>query len=61
MGVVISPPVPAFYNRPQTIEEIVDQTVMRLLDQFGIHLDEAPRWEGMLLPGSKRVEVDSGH
>jgi len=61
MGVVISPPVPAFYNRPQTIEDIVDQTVMRLLDQFGIHLDEAPRWDGMLSPGPKKVEVDSGH
>ena len=58
MGVVISPPVPAFYNRPQSVEEIVDQTVMRLLDQFGIHLDAAPRWDGMLLPGVKRVEVE---
>ena len=53
MGVVISPPVPAFYNRPQTIEEIVDQTVMRLLDQFGIHLDDAPRWDGVMSHGSK--------
>lgn len=61
MGVVISPPVPAFYNRPQTIEEIIDQTVMRLLDQFGIHLDEAPRWNGMLASGSKEVEVDSSN
>src|SRR6266700_2921666 len=33
MGVVIFPPVPAFYNRPLSIEEIVDQTVMRVLDQ----------------------------
>lgn len=59
MGAVISPPVPAFYNRPQTIEEIVDQTVMRLLDQFGIHLDEAPRWDGVLTPGPRKVEVDT--
>ena len=48
MGVVISPPVPAFYNRPETVAEIVDQTVMRVLDQLGIHPDEAPRWDGVM-------------
>lgn len=53
MGVVISPPVPAFYNRPKTVAEIVDQTVMRTLDQLGIHLDEAPRWDGVLSAGEK--------
>ena len=53
MGVVISPPVPAFYHRPQTIDEIVDQTVMRLLDQLGIHLDEASRWDGVMGTGEK--------
>jgi flavin prenyltransferase len=53
MGVVISPPVPAFYNRPESIEAIVDQTVMRLLDQLGIHLDETPRWDGVMSTGSK--------
>jgi 4-hydroxy-3-polyprenylbenzoate decarboxylase len=39
MGVVICPPVPAFYNRPQTIDDIVNDSVARLLDQLGIHLD----------------------
>jgi len=53
MGAVISPPVPAFYNRPQTIAEIVDQTVMRVLDQLGIHLDEAPRWDGVMSTSGK--------
>jgi len=53
MGAVISPPVPAFYNRPQTIAEIVDQTVMRVLDQLGIHLDEAPRWDGVMSKSGK--------
>lgn len=53
MGVVIAPPVPAFYYRPRTIEEIVDQTVMRLLDPFGIHLDVSPRWDGVLGTGAK--------
>lgn len=46
MGVVIFPPVPAFYNHPRTIEDVVDQTVLRILDQFDIHLPSANRWEG---------------
>jgi len=50
MGVTILPPVPAFYNHPRTVEEIVDHTVMRILDQFEIHVDLMPRWEGEMLP-----------
>jgi 4-hydroxy-3-polyprenylbenzoate decarboxylase len=46
MGVVIAPPVPAFYARPDTIDELVNYTVARLLDQFGIHIDMA-RWPGL--------------
>jgi 4-hydroxy-3-polyprenylbenzoate decarboxylase len=45
MGAVIAPPVPAFYTRPKTLDEVVDHTVARLLDLFGIHL-EAARWSG---------------
>ena len=44
MGAVIFPPVPAFYNRPVTLQDIVDQSCMRMLDQFGIHMESAPRW-----------------
>jgi flavin prenyltransferase len=44
MGVVIFPPVPAFYNHPRSIEEMVDHVVMRVLDQFGIHLSLMERW-----------------
>src|SRR5262249_22619157 len=47
MGVVIFPPVPAFYHQPQSIDDLVNHTVMRVLDQFGIHRELAPRWEGM--------------
>ena len=47
MGVVICPPVPAFYNRPQTIDDIVNYSVARLLDQLDIHLDVHDRWAGM--------------
>ena len=48
MGVVIFPPVPAFYNHPRTINDIVDQTVMRVLDQFAIHLPSRKRWDGSM-------------
>src|SRR5215510_7035665 len=46
MGAVICPPMPAFYTRPKTVEEIVDWTAVRLLDQVGIHSDIANRWVG---------------
>jgi 4-hydroxy-3-polyprenylbenzoate decarboxylase len=47
MGASICPPTPAFYNRPVSIDEIVDQTVMRLLDQFDLELPSAARWTGL--------------
>lgn len=53
MGVVIFPPVPAFYNQARTIEEIVDHIVMRILDQFEIHLGDSSRWDGVMLAGGK--------
>jgi 4-hydroxy-3-polyprenylbenzoate decarboxylase len=46
IGVSICPPAPAFYTRPQSIDELVSHTVTRLLDQLGIHLAEMPRWAG---------------
>lgn len=47
MGATICPPMPAFYNRPRTIDDIVNYTVARVLDQFGIHIDVKGRWEGL--------------
>ena len=48
LGGVIMPPMPAFYHRPQSLAEIIDQTVNRVLDQFGIALPEDlfKRWSG---------------
>ncbi|HSR22222.1 MAG TPA: UbiX family flavin prenyltransferase [Candidatus Eisenbacteria bacterium] len=46
-GAVILPPVPGFYHRPSTIAELVDHTVTKVLDQFGIHVDLIRRWEGI--------------
>ena len=40
LGAVIMPPVPAFYHRPQTLDDIINQTVNRVLDQFDIDLPE---------------------
>lgn len=51
MGVVIYPPVPAFYHRPATLEELIDHAVVRILDQFGIHLEASKRWDGVMAAG----------
>src|SRR2546430_6351132 len=48
MGVVITPPVPAFYNHPQSVDDMVNHIVMRALDQFGIHTDAMSRWDGLM-------------
>jgi 4-hydroxy-3-polyprenylbenzoate decarboxylase len=57
MGVVILPPLPAFYNHPQTIDDILNHITMRILDQFDIHLDVMNRWDGVMLPdGQSKIE-----
>lgn len=48
MGAVVLPPVPAFYNSPETIDDLVDHVVTRALDQLGFRSDETPRWDGVL-------------
>ena len=47
MGGIVFPPLPAFYHRPQNIEEMVDHTLGRVLDLYGIAHELAPRWQGM--------------
>ena len=47
MGGVVFPPVPAFYNRPGTIDEMVDHTVGRVLDLLGIAQSMSPEWGGL--------------
>jgi 4-hydroxy-3-polyprenylbenzoate decarboxylase len=44
---VILPPVPGFYVRPQTIADLVDHTVTKILDQFGIEASLINRWGGI--------------
>jgi 2,5-furandicarboxylate decarboxylase 2 len=47
MGAIIMPPAPAFYYKPQTIQDIVDHTVGRMLDLFGIEHTLFQRWSGI--------------
>ncbi len=51
MGGIIFPPLPSFYHRPQSIAEMVDHTVGRVLDLVGLEQATAPRWSG-LKPGA---------
>lgn len=47
MGGVIFPPLPGFYQRPQSIEEMVDHTIGRVLDMFAVDHQLTPRWAGL--------------
>jgi flavin prenyltransferase len=47
MGGIVFPPLPSFYHRPASIDEMVDHTVARVIDLFGIEHALAPRWAGM--------------
>lgn len=47
MGGIIFPPVPAFYQHPQNIEQMIDHTLGRVLDLFGLANTLAPRWDGI--------------
>ncbi|MCO5384680.1 UbiX family flavin prenyltransferase [Desulfosporosinus sp.] len=46
IGVRMVPPMPAFYNHPQSIEDMINHHVMKILDQLGINVDNAKRWQG---------------
>ena len=46
MGAIIAPIVPAFYNRPKTLDDVINHTVGRLLDLFGIETKLVKRWKG---------------
>jgi 4-hydroxy-3-polyprenylbenzoate decarboxylase len=46
MGAIIAPPIPGFYNQPQTILDLVDHVVDRILDLIGVPDDQIRRWDG---------------
>lgn len=45
-GATVLPPVPGFYHRPRTLQDVIDHSVMKMLDALGIHVDLVARWEG---------------
>jgi 4-hydroxy-3-polyprenylbenzoate decarboxylase len=58
MGVVILPPVPAFYNNPQNLDDMINHITMRVIDQFDIHLEVMNRWDGVLLDRKRSTETE---
>lgn len=56
-GATIFPPVPSFYNRPETLDDMIDQTAGRMLDQMGIFTDGFERWEGFRREKAKPAEA----
>lgn len=46
MGAILAPPIPGFYHKPQSVQEIVDHSVDRVLDLLGIPAADAKRWKG---------------
>ena len=59
MGAIVTPPVPAFYAHPKTIEDVVDHTVGRILDLFAIeHREIARRWNGLADEFASRRDYD---
>ena len=59
MGGIVMPPVPAFYQRPETIDDIVDDTVARVLDLVGLQSPALKRWSGM--QGARDAVRDDAH
>ena len=57
MGVIIAPPLPAFYNKPRTVDDIVDHTVTRMLDLFGMHTSGPGAGTGRWTPGKARCRT----
>ena len=58
MGAVILPPMPAFYSKPRSLADIVEHTVARMLDQFGVEVPGAQRWSGEMGVGPGRGQAD---
>jgi 4-hydroxy-3-polyprenylbenzoate decarboxylase len=57
MGAVILPPMPAFYNRPKQIEDLVTHTLARVLDRLGLPHELVPEWQGTAPPSRGREEI----
>lgn len=58
MGGIIFPPVPGFYHRPQTVADMVDHTVSRVIDLLGLPQTAAPRWNGLKVAAQTDPQAD---
>ncbi|OIQ98575.1 3-octaprenyl-4-hydroxybenzoate carboxy-lyase partner protein [mine drainage metagenome] len=58
MGGIVYPPLPCFYHRPQTIAEMVDHTVGRIVDLLGVSLPLAHQWDGLTASNSMHMKAD---
>jgi polyprenyl P-hydroxybenzoate/phenylacrylic acid decarboxylase-like protein len=54
MGGIVFPPVPAFYSHARTLDDVVNHTVGRVLDLFGVNTGDVKRWTGMTGPATPR-------
>jgi 4-hydroxy-3-polyprenylbenzoate decarboxylase len=59
LGAVIAPPMPAFYNRPETIDDLVNHSVGRVVDLFGLDAGILTRWEGVPRPSPDAIDERS--
>jgi 4-hydroxy-3-polyprenylbenzoate decarboxylase len=59
MGAIVAPPLPAFYTRPTSLDQVIDHTVTRILDLFDLATPGAPRWEGDMRPGTRAPVPDA--
>ena len=53
-GAVVYPPVPSFYNHPESLDDVVNYISVRVLDQFGLHLAGVKRWDGTMVTQEPR-------
>jgi 4-hydroxy-3-polyprenylbenzoate decarboxylase len=56
LGAVMAPPMPAFYNQPQTIDDLINHSVGRVLDLFDLDTGTLKRWEGLQSQSAKPQE-----
>lgn len=59
MGIAIVPPMPAFYNHPQSLDDVINYIVMRMLDQLGVNVKSARRWTGDMGYKSQKLDENS--
>ena len=60
MGAVIAPPVPAFYAQPRTLDEMIDQTLGRILDLYGLEIGTVRRWGEPPVEDARRLRSNLG-